>query len=122
LLGRTLLMPPTNPEFAALIAAVPILLLWSMQPALSGGRSTLADAIQRASLADLARALADSPGSVVIAALIVLAMVGFAKARGVKKWGPGVAHGLAQVTVMLVTIWLVGRLGGDLAARGSPTT
>ena len=118
LLWRTLLMPLINPEFAALIGVVPILLLWSMQPALSGGRSTLADAIQRASLGDLARALADSPGSVVIAALIVLAMVGFAKARGLKKWVPGVAHGLAQVTVMLMAIWLAGRVSGLLALRG----
>lgn len=112
LLLRTLLMPLINPEFAALIALFPILLLWSMQPAFSGGGTHLATALHRASLGDLVSASAHSPGSVLFAGLVLAALVGFAKARGLKKWGPGVAHGLAQVAVMLAMIWLASRIAG----------
>lgn len=122
LLLRTLLMPVINPEFAALIALIPILLLWSLQPALSGGATNLINAAHRASLGDLVSAWAHSPGSVLIAVLIVVALVGFAKARGLKKWGPGVAHGMAQVAAMLAMIWLAGWIAGRVALPEFPAT
>jgi hypothetical protein len=115
---RNLLMPLVNPEFAALVGLLPILLLWSLQSSLTLGPRRLIDVIAALSYADLAAAMTRSPGSLLLTSLIVLALVGFAKAARLKRWILGLTHGFAQVCVMLGSIWLAARIVSPIPFDG----
>jgi hypothetical protein len=112
--GGALKAPFRNPGFCAAIAVLDLLLIWMVQFALREPGQTVAQAFHQAGFSELVSTVIRSPGTLVLALLIVLALIGFADAKGWRRLVFGGLHGLVQVAIPLLVAWGVSQihLGG----------
>jgi hypothetical protein len=107
--------PFKNPTFGGLVAGFYLLLTWMMLFALRG--PDLEATVKNADYLDFGWGLVRNPLSLLTALALVLGLVGFAKAKAplqwVKKFSLGVPHGLAQLGLVVGTVWAASRVALD---------
>lgn len=111
--GGALWAPFKNPSFLVLLGAVYAALAWIAQASLGG--ESVAAALEQATIPDLVTALTRSPLGVLVAACLLVGLVGFAKAgTGGARLAMGTVHWLAHLAAALVATRLVAAALGGL--------
>lgn len=109
--------PFANPSLLAVLGAVYLALVWTLQSGLGG--ASAADALAGASAAELVAGLVRNPGGLLLAAAVVAALVAFADAGSrAGRLALGAAHGAAHLAAATAGAGLVGALAGELGLLG----
>ena len=109
-----LLAPVANPGFVVMAAVVVLLFGWLIQFAVRTPGETFGSAMHHASFRELALAMVRYPGSGLMAAVVLGAIVHFADAAGWRRLLFGGLHAAAQLLLILLSLWVASRpnLGG----------
>jgi hypothetical protein len=115
---RVFRLPFLNPSFVALVGAVHLVLLWSLQGSRRAAGTGFVGALRHAGIDDVVTGLAGSPVAWLVGAVLVLGLASFTKSRRpLERYGVGLAHGLAHLAAaagwIVAASWACSGIDGD---------